>query len=482
MSLVIILDCGATNVRAIAVDRQGAIVASHYIANETILNGTQHVWDYQQIWHKLVECCHKVTAQINARDIVAVSVTTFGVDGAPFDKNGQQIYPIISWKCSRTAAVIEQVAFELDRSALYQANGVGDYSFNTLFKLKWLKDNEPDIYQRMDKWVFISSMITHQLTGRWTTDRTMAGTSMMTDLDTKDWHLPTLDYLGLSQDHFPPMIDAGDIVGWIDQEAASLLGVPEHTPVVSAGHDTQFALFGSGVLENQPFLSSGTWEILMARAPRPTLRAEYLRQGLTTELDAKNGLYNPAIQWLSSAVMEWVCNTLFSDIQRDESKYEVMIAEGSAAPVGCNGTRFVPDFLLDAENRGKGQLSGLSINTTRGEIYRAALEGLAFQLADSLSTLADISQFEADGLMVVGGGSKNVLWNQIRADVLGIPMCIVDQPESTVIGAAMYAFTGAGIYRDAEQAQQAMKPSFTVVRPTEQQALYQPILQERRYA
>ncbi|MGR5177452.1 L-fuculokinase [Vibrio mediterranei] len=482
MSIALILDCGATNVRAIAVDQKGDIVASHYVSNETIQNGTQHVWDFQQIWRKLVDCAKTVTAQINSTNIAAVSVTTFGVDGAPFDKEGQQIYPVISWKCSRTSTVIEQVTQDLDRDELYLANGVGDYSFNTLFKLKWLKEHEPKVYKNMDKWVFISSMLNQKLTGVWTTDRTMAGTSMMTDLDTGDWNEGVLRYLELNRSHFPPMVEAGEIIGTLKEDIAFLLGIPAKTPVVSAGHDTQFALFGSGVKENQPFLSSGTWEILMARSPRPTLHPDYLKDGMTTELDAKNGLFNPAIQWLSSAVMEWVANTYFSDIKNSDNKYAIMVAEGEAAPIGCNGVRFNPSFLLDATGKGNGAITGLSINTTRGEIYRAALEGLAFQLKTSLESLSNTCHLNNEFLMVVGGGSRNKLWNQIRADVTGIPIHVVDQPEATVTGAAMYALGGSGVFIDACQAQEWMKPGYQVVTPSKGQVDYAELNKERQDA
>lgn len=478
MSIVIILDCGATNVRAIAVNNIGNIVASHYIKNETLQTGTFHVWDYQQIWGKMVKCCRSVTAQIHRQDIRAISVTTFGVDGAPFDVEGKQIYPIISWKCSRTVAVMKQVEEELDRGELYKNNGIGNYSFNTLYKLKWLKDNEPEIYQKMDKFVFISSMINQQLTGIFTTDRTMAGTSMLTELASGDWHKGILEYLALTENHFPPMVNAGDVVGDVRSDIAFLLGVPINTPVISSGHDTQFALFGSGAEENQPFLSSGTWEILMARSPRPTLREDYLKEGLTTELDSKQGTYNPAIQWLSSAVMEWVAKIFFSDVMNQDNKYAVMVMEGEDAPVGCNGTRFTPKFLLNQEQHGEGAINGISINTTRGEIYRSALEGLAYQLRNSLISLSYISGFTADKLLVVGGGSKNALWNQIRADVLGIPIHIVDQAESTVMGAAMYAFSGAGVYASANEAQRKMQPTYTVVKPSSNQKLYEKYILE----
>ena len=85
---------------------------------------------------------------IDLKDIVGISVTTFGVDGAPFDENDQQLYPIISWKCPRTIPVMENLSNQLDIKSLYQRNGIGQYSFNTLFKLHWLKTHKPDVFQK----------------------------------------------------------------------------------------------------------------------------------------------------------------------------------------------------------------------------------------------------------------------------------------------------------------------------------------------
>ncbi|MEL7478835.1 MAG: FGGY family carbohydrate kinase, partial [Pseudomonadota bacterium] len=101
MSVVIVLDCGATNLRAIAIDPQGDIVASHFMKNTTKQdenNSDFHIWDFEDIWHKLIECGQRVVAEVGAKNVIAFTVTTFGVDGAPFDRNGNQIYPIISWK------------------------------------------------------------------------------------------------------------------------------------------------------------------------------------------------------------------------------------------------------------------------------------------------------------------------------------------------------------------------------------------------
>lgn len=468
MSVVIVLDCGATNLRAIAIDPEGNIVASHFIKNATKHDENNldfHVWDFEEIWQKLTECTQRVITQVGAENVVAFTVTTFGVDGAPFDSNGQQIYPIISWKCPRTIPMMMRVEEELDRLDLYRINGIGDYSFNTLYKLRWLKEFQPETYKKMDKFVFISSMITHKLTQVLSTDYTMAGTSMMTSLDAGGWNLQVLDYLNLTATSFPPLIMAGEQVGIIHSDIAQLFGVHSDIPVISAGHDTQFALVGSGAEENQAFLSSGTWEILMARSQRPALNQEALEHGVTVELDSVRGLYNPATQWLSSAVVEWVANQFYTVEQASGTLYATMIHEAQEAGEGAGGVVFTPNFNTDSQGIGQGSIEGLSIHTTRGQIVRAVFEGLSHQLKQRFDYLNQLCQLNDGPVVVVGGGTKNPLWNQLRADVLQRPLHIVEQTEATVIGAAMFGFYGAGYYPSIQVAQQNMKPSLRVVLP-----------------
>ena len=468
MSVVLVLDCGATNLRAIAIDATGQIIASHFIKNATQTGESHpdhHIWNFDTIWQSLVECAKNVVTQLAGREVLAVTVTTFGVDGAPFDVNGKQIYPIISWKCPRTLEAMIKVEHELNRIELYRENGIGDYSFNTIYKLRWLKEHEPEMFANMDKFVFISSMITHRLTGEWTTDRTMAGTSMMTSIKDGNWHPHVLKYLGLTNAHFPPMIDAGDVVGKVLPEIQSLFGLTSNVPVISAGHDTQFALVGSGAKENQAFLSSGTWEILMARSNQPLLDGEALKQGVTVELDSVRGLYNPAIQWLSSAVVEWVAKQFFAAEWGEPTLYHTMIREAEDAGENAGGVVFEPHFSPDANGQAQGALYGLTIHTTRGQIFRAALEGLSKKLSQRFDYLNSLCSLSDEPIVVVGGGTKNTLWNQLRADALGRPLHIIEQAEATVIGAAMFAFYGVKHFGSLYDAQQTMKPTLRLVEP-----------------
>lgn len=476
MPISLIFDCGATNLRTIAIDQNGQIVAAHHLPNNTqpgAENPEFHIWDIDEIWSKLMTCAKQTLAQLSEqqrKEIVGISVTTFGVDGALFDKAGNQLYPIISWKCPRTLPIMENIANYIDVEALYRRNGVGHYSFNTLFKLLWLKQNKPEIYAQADSFLFISSILTYRLTGVKSTDRTMAGTSMMTNIESDHWDKEVLDLLGLTENHFPPMKSAGEVVGTLKGDIAHELGLSGQIPVISCGHDTQFAIFGSGAGYNQPVLSSGTWEILMVRTPQAKPEWQFVQNGLTIEFDSQAGYFNPGVQWVASGVMEWFGKRFFSDVVGTPNYYTTMINEASEVPAGSNGVKLVGNF--DGTTGHTGSIIGLSMHTPRGEIYRAGLEYMAYRLKEGLDLLQEISNFNAESLICVGGGSKNALWNQIRADVLNRPIDVVDFPESTVLGAAMFTFAGAGVFENPNAAQQAMKPNVKRVEPSENSQFY----------
>ena len=436
-------------------------------------NPDYHIWAIDEIWGKLLTCAKQTLAELSSeqrQQIVGISVTTFGVDGALFDKQGNQLYPIISWKCPRTLPIMTSLANYIDVEKLYQRNGVGHYSFNTLFKLLWLKQHQPEVYAKANSFMFISSILTYRLTGVQSTDRTMAGTSMMTCIEQDAWDDEVLNLLGLSKEHFPPMKSAGEVIGGLKADLAVELGLSADIPVISCGHDTQFAIFGSGADYNQPVLSSGTWEILMARTQQAKPEWQFAQHGLTIEFDSQAGCFNPGVQWVASGIMEWLGKRFFTEVAGTDTYYRTMIEEARAIPAGANGVKLIGNF--DGTTNQMGSIVGLSMHTKRGEIYRAGLEYMAYRLKDGLQLLQKVGNFNAESLICVGGGSKNALWNQIRADVLNCPVDVVDFPETTVLGAAMFTFFGAGQFNSPLAAQQAMKPRVTRVEPSENSQYY----------
>jgi L-fuculokinase len=287
--IVIVFDCGATNVRVIAIDSRGNILASESYANNPKPDPfypSYRIWDIKEIWNKMCQASRKALSQIDRRRITGVTVTTFGVDGTLFDKNGEMLYPVISWQCERTNTIMSDIGKYINLADLYKENGVLPFNFNTINKLIWFNENMQEIIRKSHRFLFMPSIFSYLLTGEMVNDVTMAGTSMMTSLTTRQFSKEIFSKTGLPETLMGSIKEAGTIVGEVTGKAAGETAIPEYTPVVATGHDTQYAIFGSGAEKNQPVLSSGTWEILMVRAGEFKTGKEQLDQAITTEFDA----------------------------------------------------------------------------------------------------------------------------------------------------------------------------------------------------
>lgn len=447
---VLVLDCGATNVRAIAISAEGRILGIRSVPNSASHDPAfpeGKIWDHNRIWRDFSECSRALKMDLDTNRIGAVTVTTFGVDGTLVDQDGNPLHPVISWQCERTASVIENVAAQIPE--LYSRCGLQSYPFNTIYKLVWLQKHRPEIISKAYAWLFISNIFLHRMTGILATDSTMAGTSMLTDLATHSFSAETLKMLGLKQELFPNVVEAGTVVGELQASAAADLGISAGLPVVSTGHDTQFALFGSGASENEPVLSSGTWEILMVRARQVTATGTLKNHGVTIEFDSERSLYNPGVMWIASGLVESLKRMAYSNHEGD-SAYEAMITEGISAGPGSGGVKFSGDSVAN-----QGTFTGIGINTHRGQLARAVFEHLALHTREALTLLEDACGFKAKSILCVGGGSKNRLWNQIRADVLNRPVRLVDRKETTAFGAACFVMPAMGLHSDPGAALEA---------------------------
>jgi L-fuculokinase len=476
----LVFDCGATNVRVIAINPQGKIKASRSIPNQTHEDPHHEggiIWDLDEIWKKLCAAAKEVTSEIDRNSITAVTTTSFGVDGSFVDKSGKLLYPVISWQCERTAPIMQNIGKYISLPEVYRISGINAYSFNTINKLIWFRENMPHVADKADRFLFMPSLINFLLTGQKLNDITMLGTSMLTDLGSRGLSQEILNKIGFLADLFGNIGEPGDIVGQVSAGASAQTGIPAGTMVSLAGHDTQFAVYGSGADAGQPVLSSGTWEILMTRSTHFSTTEEQLNSGITTELDAISGLYDIGLNWLGSGIIEWIRNRFYSECSR-ENCYDVMIDEAMQSGLGSNGIFINPDFHNFRNSAFKGQISGLTLNSKRGEITRAAFEALSFQTRVALEALEKAGDFKAGKLVCVGGGSNNRLWNQVRADVLNLPVVTIRQKETTVLGASFFAFTAAGIFSSPEEAKTQIDYDPEYIYPSQNTEQYQKLFDQ----
>lgn len=465
--IVIVFDCGATNVRVVAINSQGEILSSEAFPNNTQpdpLYPGYRIWDVNEIWSKMCKASQKVVSHVDSQRVAGVTVTTFGVDGTLFDKSGNMLYPVISWQCERTNQIMKDIDKYLPLNDLYKESGVLPFSFNTINKLIWFTENKPEIVEKSCSFLFMPSIFSFLLTGEMINDTTMAGTSMLTSLQTRVFSENIMARINFPYEKMGWPVEPGTITGKVNHKASSETSIPEGVPVVATGHDTQFAIFGSGAQINQPVLSSGTWEILMVRSEKFLSGKQQMDMGITTELDSRPGLYNIGNQWIASGILEWARRTLYKDIT--EKVYEVMISGAEKVPAGCNGVKVIPSFYEELKGKPAGQITGLTMGSTRDEIFRAMLEALSERMAEGKMALENAGGFKTESILCVGGGSKNRLWNQLRADYSGVPLKIIGQKETTVLGASLFVQAACGNASSPEEARSAIDYKTEIIEPS----------------
>jgi L-fuculokinase len=462
--IIVVLDCGATNLRAVAVDERGEVVGAASRANASSPQPGGEpgwlIWDLDAVWGRLSEACREVCTGLAADRVRGVVATTWGADGAPVRSDGSLAYPVISWQCPRTAPLVAAIAERMTAWEIYRRTGYPIISFNTLLRWLWLREHAPAALDRADGWLMMPGLINQALCGERSIDPTAGSTTMAMEIAARDWSEPLLVLAGLGRDFFPPWVEPGAEVGRVTAAAAAGTGLPLGTPVYAGGHDTQFALLGAGAGPGQAILSTGTWEILSLRVDRCEPNRQGFEDGVILEADAVPGRWNPQILMIGSGVLEWVRERFYGSLPAGEAGYRQLIAGGERAGVGAGGVMLVPSFVPGTgptQRHGtQGTLLGLSLTTEPSQIYRAALEGLSFQLREALRLLQAATGFQARGLRVVGGGARNDLWNQLRADVTGLPVAVTTQREATLLGAAMAGFVGAGVFASLENAAEAV--------------------------
>lgn len=472
-----VFDCGSTNLRVAAINDQGEIMAQASTPNFPVPQ-PGHVewliWDIDTMWVKLCKLSKQVVDRLEGAKVEAVAVTTWGADGALVKRDGSLAYPAISWQCQRTREIVPKVLESISPREIFRVTGYQVIYFNTLFKLCWIKRNAPEALREAYTWLMMPGLIAYKLCGKFHIDPTSASTTMAMDLGKRDWSPEMLALAGLEPSFFPEWVEPGEIVGFVDEYVSKLTGIPGGVPVVAAGHDTQFAILAAGAGEGEAVLSSGTWEILALRSRSYDPNEKALELGMLIEADAERGKWNPQLLMIASAVIEWLKNLVYPEL--GPSEYTAMVNEARKVEPGSGGLIFVPSFVPDSGPLSKygvkGAILGLQLSSNRGQLYRAAIEGLSMQLKLALESLEQAFSFKAKGVRVVGGGSKNDLWNQIRADVLGLPVSVPRFSEATVLGAGIVAFKGAGVYKSFEEGLKAVSGETRIFEPESNDIYY----------
>lgn len=463
------IDLGSTSLKCVIYDLTGHVVASGTRPTERFNPYPDHpewtVWQPDQIWGGAAAAMQEAVAKLDdPRHVKAVAVTGMGMDGVPIDEQGNCLYPFISWHDPRTEAQLRWWEDHIGAGKTFGIGGNTLWRFSTALRLLWMAEHEPGILARTDKWLLIEDFLNFRLCGRRATDYTMASCTLLFDQRKRDWSEEILSQAGIERRLLCEAHPSGTLLGEVTASAAEATGLPVGTPVVLGGHDYLCGALPVGAFAPGVVLDvTGTWEIVLAAIPAPVLTPEVQQLGVTVETHVARDTYAVWGGAVASDMLEWYRKEYgFEAQQRAASQkeggvdWDYLMADAAAAPAGSRGVMFLPHMsaagcpVVDA--RSLGAFVGLSNFAQRGDVLRAIVEGLDYQVLDIVTAFKTGLGISPDRLVAVGGATRNTFWMQNKADITGLPIDVPEVEEATTLGAAILAGIGIGLYQNEQDA------------------------------
>jgi glycerol kinase len=455
MPHILALDQGTTSSRAIVFDQNGAIrsVAQKEFTQIFPRAGwVEH--DPREIWASQIGVAVEALgrAQIQANDIAAIGITNQRETTIVWDRDtGEPIHNAIVWQDRRTADFCERLKSDGAGETVQEKTGLLIDAYFSASKIRWLLDNVPGARQRAEtgKLAFgtVDTWLLWNLTGRarHVTDVSNASRTMLFNIHTLQWDDELLRLFGVPSSLLPEVRSSSEIYG----NVSANLGM-DRVAIGGIAGDQQAALFGQMCVK--PGMSKNTYGtgcFLLQNIGTSPIRSR--RQLVTTVAWQIGGRTEYALEgsvFIGGAVVQWIRDGL--GLVRTAADIEPL-----AAGVPDNGGVYlVPAFAgLGAPHwdpYARGTIVGITRGTTAGHIARAAVESIAYQVADLLDAMADDAGIPLAELRVDGGAATNNALMQFQADVLGVPVVRPAVTETTALGAAYLAGLAAGVWPNGD--------------------------------
>jgi xylulokinase len=452
MGYVIGCDVGSQGTKGILLTLEGEVLCEAYKGYS--IDYPRPLWAEQPV-ERWIEALIVVIRQllsktsIPAREICALSLAT-QVDGViPIGADGKALHPAMLWLDKRAASQCEFVRQGVDSEQVFQQTGLNIDASHVAPKIKWLADEQPHIYERARYFLLPGSYMAYYLTGEIAVDYSNASSTLLLDVHTRTWSSTMAKAFDIDTEKLAPLGTAAAPLGEIRPEVAEKLGLSANTKIMIGCGDEHAACVGAGI--TQPGLVAdiaGTAEPVCAASQELIFDTTRL---VETHCHADPDLWlleNPG--FVSGGNYRW-----FRDQFTNSQTYAALDAEAAHIPPGAEGLTFLPSLmgaLAPTWNESaRGTFAGFTLAHTRGHFVRALLEGSAYAVRD-ITTQMQASGLHLREVRVVGGGAKSRLWNQMKADVTGIPMSVPEITETTALGAAFLALVGCGTYASLTEA------------------------------
>ena len=466
--LLLGLDIGSTNIKAVIYEPDGAAVSVASVPQETRYpHAAWAEYDPRRLW----ELCRQVIRQAvsalpDPRRIVSVAVTSFGEAGVLIDQSGEPTTDMIAWFDRRTLDQCRRFADQIDPDRLFSITGAVVQQIMTAPKLMWHRENEPEAWARSVQFLMTADYIAYQLCGERAQNLSLSSRTALLDLRKRDWSDELLALAGLERSFLPPIVDGGTPLGCVTPAASAETGLPTSTLVAVGGHDHVCGALAAGVVRHGDFLDSiGTTECLFVALDRPLEDAAMGRQGYTQGAHARERSYVYGGLYTAGICYDWIRQACAPDLPHEE-----LLARAEAVAPGSLGVTFIPHLRLsntpNMDSQARGAFIGLTTDAGTAELTRAVLEGVAFEGRASIEPLLQYAGLpRLTDAIVVGGTARNELLLRIKASVMNMRMHVLEIEEACALGAAMLGGIAAGVFASVDDAVRSVRRADHVIEP-----------------
>ncbi|MGI9418197.1 MAG: FGGY-family carbohydrate kinase [Geminicoccaceae bacterium] len=471
--LLLGVDAGTSRVRALVFTTDGEVLSEGSQAAPT--RQPHPRWaeqDADDLWQACAAAIRSAVAPIDRPErIRGLGISSVGEAVVPLDGDGLPTFPVIAWYDQRPTEELEHLFEKIDRDTLFDITGLAADATFTLLKLLWLKANAPDAFARTRRVLNVTHYLAWRLSGVETADLTQASRSLAIDLHGQGWADDLIREVGLDPSLFAELRPLGERLGAITPDVAAAFGLPEDCIVGVGGHDHILGALAANALVPGTMLNSlGTAEAVTLAMPRSSRAPELGRRGFSqgvASVDGRTTAYVFGGFQTSGGAIEWFRNLFGAEIG-----HETLMREAETVPPGALGAMFVPDLrgrlLPIPDFRSRGAWLGLTADHDRPMLYRAVLEGLAYEARQSIDGLEGITDIpEIDAIRAIGGNTQNALLMRIKASVYRQPITAAAMPEACALGAALLGGVAAGLFATMDTAVRGLSVTYDKIAPVE---------------
>jgi xylulokinase len=452
-SKVLGIDVGTGGTRAVLLDQTGRVLGAA-TAEHAEMASPQLGWAEQdpRDWWRAARVA--IEECLTAAGATAAEVSAVGLSGQMhglvlLDAAGEVVRPALLWCDQRTEEECREITERVGAKRLIELVANPALTGFTLPKIGWVRKHEPELWSGVRSIMLPKDYVRFRLTGARATDVADASGTLMFDVAKRRWSAEMLEASDLNGDILPEVFESPEITGRVTKDGAAASGLREGTPVVAGGGDQAAGAVGMGIVApGNVSATIGTSGVVFAATSDPVVEP---KGRIHTFCHAIPGRWHVmGVTQGAGLSLRW-----FRDQFGGGASYDSLMIEAAAAPAGSDGLLWAPYLMGERtphlDPNARGALVGLTAQHTRAHVIRAILEGVAFSLRDTFTIFRELG-VPLKSIRLGGGGARSYLWQQIQADIYGIPVDLVAAEEGAAYGAALLAGVGTGMWASVDAA------------------------------